>query len=116
MPGAQKTSRSRNFEFHQIFIACLVWEIWELQLQPLLVWFSKFGPHWHEMHCPLLSETIVLETTIYGGHREMDRRERPPLVKIPRHESDRIDDLSIEGPRIDLWRVAGHLQILDPTC
>ena len=41
----------------------------------------------------------------------MDRRERPPLAKIPRHESNGIDGLSIGGSSIDLWRVAGHLQI-----
>ena len=51
--------------------------------------FSKFGLCWHEMHCPalalidvtvlyLLSETIDSETIVDGGHREMDRRERPP--------------------------------------
>ena len=41
----------------------------------------------------------------------MDRREILPLDKIPRHESNEIDGLSIGGPSIDLWRVAGHLQI-----
>ena len=37
-----------------------------------------FFPRWHEMHCPLLSETLVLETTAYGGHIEMERQERGP--------------------------------------
>ena len=35
----------------------------------------------------------------------MDRRERPPLAKIPRHESNEIDGSSIGGLSIDLWRV-----------
>ena len=39
----------------------------------------------------LLSETLASETTVYDGHREMDRKKRPPLVVV-------------------------HLQILDPTC
>ena len=42
----------------------------------------------------------------------MDMRESPPLAKIPCHGSNRIDGSSIGGPSIDLWRVAGHLQIL----
>ena len=42
----------------------------------------------------------------------MDRRERPAPTKIPCHESNGIDGSSIGGPSIDLWRVAGHLQIL----
>ena len=41
----------------------------------------------------------------------MDRRERPPLAKIPHHESNEIDGLSIGGLSIDLWQVVGHLQI-----
>ena len=42
----------------------------------------------------------------------MDKRERPPpLAKIPRHESNGINGSSIGGPSINLWRVAGHLQI-----
>ena len=35
----------------------------------------------------------------------------PPLAKIPHHESNEIDGSLIGGPNIDLWRVAGHLQI-----
>ena len=38
--------------------------------------------------------------------------ERPPLAKIPHHESNGIDGSSIEGPSIDLWLVTPHLQIL----
>ena len=64
------------------------------------------------MHCTLLSETLVWETTIYIAHREMDRRERAPVAKIPCHESKKINCLSIGFLSIDLWRVAGHLQIL----
>ena len=60
----------------------------------------------------LLSETLASKTIIDGGHQAMDRRERPPLTKLPRHESNGIDGLSIGGPSIDLWRVVGHLQIL----
>ena len=42
----------------------------------------------------------------------MERRETtPPLAKIPRHESNEINGSSIEGPSINIWRVAGHLQI-----
>ena len=72
------------------------------------------------MHCPalaligvnalsLLSETLASETIVDGGHWEMDRRERPPLAKIPCHESNGIDDSSIGGLSIDLWKVVGHL-------
>ena len=41
----------------------------------------------------------------------MDRRERPLLAKIPRHKSNKINVSSIGGPSIDVWRVAGYLQI-----
>ena len=73
------------------------------QFCPLLEWnaLSKFVPRWHEMHCPLLRETLVSETTIYEGHREIDMLERAPLAKIPHHESNKIDGSSIEGPSID---------------
>ena len=74
------------------------------------------------MHCPtlaligmialsLLSENLASETIVDGGHWEMDRRERPPLDKIPCHESNGINGSLIERPSIDLWRVTGHLQI-----
>ena len=36
--------------------------------------------------------------------------EAPP-AKIPYHESNRNDGSLIGGPSIDLWKVAGHLQI-----
>ena len=49
----------------------------------------------------LLSETLASETIIDVGHREMDRRERPPPAKIPRHESNGINGSSIGGPSID---------------
>ena len=77
-PGAQKTSRSGNFEFYQLLLVCLGMGNMEtpttsplsmaFQLWTSLVW----------MHCPLLSETLVSETTIDEGHQAMDRRERPP--------------------------------------
>ena len=52
----------------------------------------------------LLSETLASETTIDGGHQAMERRESPPpLAKIPCHESNEIDGLSIGGPSIDIW-------------
>ena len=51
----------------------------------------------------LLSKTLALETIVDGGHRAMDRRERPPLAKILRHESNGIDGSSIGGLSIDLW-------------
>ena len=35
----------------------------------------------------------------------------PTLSKIPHHESNGIDGLSIEGLSIDLWQVVGHLEI-----
>ena len=41
----------------------------------------------------------------------MDRRERPPLAKILGHESNEINGSSIGRLSIDLWQVAGHLQI-----
>ena len=42
----------------------------------------------------------------------MDRRKSPPLAKIPRQESNEIDGSLIGVPSLDLWLVAGHLQIL----
>ena len=39
----------------------------------------------------------------------MDRRERPPLAKIPRHESNGIDGSSIGGPSIDLSETLASL-------
>ena len=82
--------------------------------------FSKSGLRWHEMHCPtlaligvtalsLLSETLASETIVDRGHRAVDRREMPPLAKIPHHESNGIDGSLFEGPSIDLWQVVGHL-------
>ena len=59
----------------------------------------------------LLSETLASENIVDRGHQEMDRRERPPLAKIPCHESNIINGASIRGLSINLWRVAGHLQI-----
>ena len=41
----------------------------------------------------------------------MNRRERAPLAKFPHHESNQINGSSIGGPSINLWLVAGHLQI-----
>ena len=41
----------------------------------------------------------------------MDKRERGSIAKIPHHESKRFDGLSIRGPSINLWQVAGHLHI-----
>ena len=35
----------------------------------------------------------------------------PTLAKIPCHKSNEIDGSSIGGLSIDLWQVAGHLQI-----
>ena len=41
----------------------------------------------------------------------MDRKERPPPVKIPHHESNEINGSSIGGSIINLWQVSGHLHI-----
>ena len=37
--------------------------------------------------------------------------EAPPLAKIPCHESNGINGSSIGGLSVNLWQVAGHLQI-----
>ena len=83
------------------------------QFWPSLAWnaLSKFVPCWCEMHYPLLSETVVSETIVCGGHQEMDMRDIGPVAKIPHHKSNGINGLSIGGLSINIWQVAGHFQI-----
>ena len=39
----------------------------------------------------------------------MNRKDRGPIAKIPCHESNGIDGPLIEGKKINLWGVVGHL-------
>ena len=76
VPSAQKLHGAAILNYINSFLHVWAWEIWKLQLHPHRPWISKFVSHWREMHCPLLSKTLVSETTIYRGHQAIDRQER----------------------------------------